>query len=357
MNDHLEDTLRRELREVADRLPVPPQPALPHTSARPTRHWRPLLVAAVVTLIVGAVTALVVSGGGRSMQPAKPPNPTADSAAPVRPLTAAAPTVPYLFDGRLSADGSQVPGTWATVQQTRGVWVAQKSDNSWWWGTGAESRAIDGLITTTPGLSPDGSRLVVTRKAPAGKVLLSLIDTRSGDTINELSLDRSKGPDTIAVTYDEQVYFFGYGQQSMWLAYDGSHVVTVEPGGPIVKAATSAGVIVLDGKDNYLARVSATGMITREETIPDEEIVINPSGTLMADGGSWGDDLETTRYITGGTLDRSRQVQLQPPDDRGMRALAWEDDDLLLATLYTDGEATGLARCSIREERCLELDL
>lgn len=78
MNEQLEDVLRRELREVADQLPVPPRPALRQAPARSAQRWRqrPLLVAAAVTLIVGMVAALVVSGAGRSMQPALPPTPT-----------------------------------------------------------------------------------------------------------------------------------------------------------------------------------------------------------------------------------------------------------------------------------------
>ncbi|GAB3749325.1 hypothetical protein [Microlunatus parietis] len=77
MNEQLENALRRELREVADQLPIPPRPALRQAPARAVRRWRPLLVAATVGLIVGMVAALaVVFGTGRSMQPALPPTPT-----------------------------------------------------------------------------------------------------------------------------------------------------------------------------------------------------------------------------------------------------------------------------------------
>ena len=105
MNENLEDTLRRELREVADQLPVPPRPALRQAPARAVQRWRPLLVAAAVTLIVGMVAALAVYGAGRSMQPALPPTPTvrttpADgfslqlSATPPRVLIATRPDLP-----------------------------------------------------------------------------------------------------------------------------------------------------------------------------------------------------------------------------------------------------------------------
>ncbi len=104
MKENLEDDLRRELREVADRLQVPPRPALRQAPARSARSWRPLLVAAVVTLIVGMVAALAVYGAGRSMQPAVPPTPTAGptadgfslqlSATPPRVLIATRPDLP-----------------------------------------------------------------------------------------------------------------------------------------------------------------------------------------------------------------------------------------------------------------------
>jgi hypothetical protein len=84
MKENLEDVLRRELREVADRLPVPPRPALRQVPARSAPRWRPLLVAAAVGLIVGMVASLaVVYGAGRSMQPALPPTPTVGTTPPI----------------------------------------------------------------------------------------------------------------------------------------------------------------------------------------------------------------------------------------------------------------------------------
>ncbi|WP_152360316.1 YncE family protein [Microlunatus speluncae] len=353
MNDHLEDTLRRELREVADGLPVPPRPALRQSPARPGRHWRPLLVAAAVTLIVGVITALAVSGAGRSLQPALPPTPTVGSVAPVRPLSADAPTVPYLFDGRLYAGGSQVPGAWASVQQARGVWVAQRTDDTWWWGTGSEPHAIEGTVTLLPHLSPDGTRLAVSRGDRH-----ALIDTRSGETVNELPIDPA-GFGVVAVTDDEQVFLSDGTNQLMWLGSDGRQVVDLDAASPgrSVLASTAAGVIVQDGETFYLAHVSTTGVITRGQPVPSEQVAVNSAGTWLAFGGSWGGESETIPYVSAQTLDRSRELKLQPPDQRELLTLTWEDDDLLLAELYTDGTPTGLARCSIREERCLKLDV
>ena len=52
----VEETLTRELREVAGGLPVPAMPPLPQEPPRVARPWQPLLVAASVALVVaGAV--------------------------------------------------------------------------------------------------------------------------------------------------------------------------------------------------------------------------------------------------------------------------------------------------------------
>lgn len=84
MTTELEKVLVRELHEVADGLHVPPMPSLPGEEARPSRvrHWQPLLVAAVVVLIVGAVALFLDQGGDGRPQPAPQPTPTAPSVTP-----------------------------------------------------------------------------------------------------------------------------------------------------------------------------------------------------------------------------------------------------------------------------------
>jgi hypothetical protein len=355
MNDHLEDTLRRELREVADRLSVPPQPALPETPARPVRHWRPLLVAAVVTLIVGAVAAVAVYGGGRSMQPAEPPTPTSGSVA-VRPLTADVPTVPFRFGDSLMVGGRPVSRGWANVKQAGGVWVGQRFDDTWWWGTGAEPQPIDDGVILQPHLSPDGSRLAFATTERGGR--LSLIDTRTGDLINDLWSELN-GFGVTAVTNDGRVILSNGGKELLWLAATGDETVgrQVTVPGQSVLGSTSAGLIVQeDGGEVFLGTIDDSGVITRLSTLPSDQVVVNPSGSWLAYGGSWGGESTTIPYVTAQPLDGSRKLEFRTPGRGELLALTWESDDLLLAEIHIEGDQAAMARCSVREERCLRLD-
>src|SRR6476659_7015888 len=142
----VEETLSRELREVADALPVPPMPELPEQAPRPPRHWQPLVVA-------GAFVALAGTRGGHDPQPAPPAPSRTDSD---RPIPTSAPTVPYVLDQKLYVDGTQVPGTWWSVQSGGVGWLALRADNTWWWGRGAEPTAIEAQLDMPPVLSPDG---------------------------------------------------------------------------------------------------------------------------------------------------------------------------------------------------------
>ncbi|MBZ5737919.1 DUF881 domain-containing protein [Nocardioides mangrovi] len=82
MGIELEETLSRELHEVAGRLAVPPMPALPaHDSSggrRPSsRTWVPPVLVAAATIVVLAVVGLLAAReGGHDLQPAPSPGPT-----------------------------------------------------------------------------------------------------------------------------------------------------------------------------------------------------------------------------------------------------------------------------------------
>ncbi|MEO3752596.1 hypothetical protein [Streptomyces sp. B6B3] len=365
MNVDVEEILRREFREVASDLRVPVRPPMPREPVRSQRLWRPLLVAAAVTLVVVSAVAVVLSyrDGGRP-QPAT----SATERPSVRPLTADAPTVPYVFDGRLYVGGEQLPGTWWTVNQAGGAWAAQRDDDTWWWGTGAEEHAISGTVILQPRLSPDGRLLAVGTTQDGGQVLL--IDTQSGETVNTLQIDATGPGDpnalgVVAVTEDTKVFLESDSRRLMWLAAEGNETVDLDTTAPDqwVQGSTTAGLIVFDSTRDgerdasYLAEATNSGTLSRLRTLPGEDVEVNPSGTWLGYGGAWGGESQTIPEITAQTVDGSRQLTLKPPDNRQLLLMTWEDDDLLLAELHTDGSPTGLARCSIREEECLAIDV
>ncbi|SFD25977.1 hypothetical protein [Streptomyces aidingensis] len=375
MSGDVEETLRQEFREVASGVRAPLRPPLPPEPVRGGRLWRPLLVAAVTLIALGAVA--VVSSyrdGGGSPQPAATPTESPSETPAVRTLTADPPAVPYVVDGRLHVGGERLPGSWWTVHRAGGAWTAHRDDDTWWWGTGAEQRPLSGTVILQPRFSPDGTLLAVGTTAQDGGQVL-LVDTRSGEIVNTLGTDATgpEDPDAfgvVAVTKDARVFLQSESRRLMWLAAgDGGTAGTADTvdlditaPGQWVQGSTPAGLIVYDGtKDgapdaSYLAEASDSGTLNRLRTLPGEDVKVNPSGTWLGRGGSWGGESETIPGITVESADGSRQLTLPPPDDRELTILTWEDDDLLLAELYTDGSPTGLARCSIREEECLVID-
>ncbi|NEE03323.1 hypothetical protein [Phytoactinopolyspora halotolerans] len=374
MNGDVEEILTRELRDVASGLEVPVRPLMPQDGRQIQRPWRPLLVAAAMILIVaGAVAAVSSYRGDGVPQPAtSPPIETPDEEPeepPARPLTADVPTVPFLFDGRSHVDGEQLPGSWGVVNTAGGTWTAQRADGSWWWGVDTEQNAIAGTAILQPRLSPDGALLAVGTVTQEGGQAL-LIDTRSGETVNTLQSDVTGPGDpdalgVVAVTNDAKVFLESNNRRLMWLAAEGDETVGFDETAPDqwVQGSSPAGLIVFDGARDgerdatYLAEVSESGTLNRLRTLPGEGVVVNPSGTWLGYGGVWGGQSRTIPEITAQRVDGSRELTLRPPDDRELLAVTWEDDDLLLAELYTDGNPTGLARCSVREESCLVIDV
>lgn len=355
MSVNIEEALGRELREVAAGVRVPARPPLPQEPPRPRPHWQPLLVAAAVILIVaGAVTVALSRDGGGVQEPVKDPTPSPTSGV----LTAAAPTVPYVIGERLYVSGKRVAGKWWTVKQAGGAWVAERERGTWWWGTDTEPVAFTGKVILTPHLSPDGSLLAVATDTNGGEALL--IDTRSGESLGTLSLDAYDQVGVRAVTDDGKVFLEGDTDRLMWLAPDGETVDldTTAPG-QSVYAATSAGVHALvengnGGDDAFVLNdVNDAGEFTRLRTLTSDSDMVNPSGTWLAYGGSWGGESKTIPYVTTVAIEGSDQVRLNPPDSRALLAVTFEDEDLLLAELHRDGDPTGLARCSIRQAKCL----
>ncbi|MGP4109569.1 hypothetical protein ACTWP5_01455 [Streptomyces sp. 4N509B] len=376
MNVDVEEVLRRELHEVASGLRVPARPPTPREPVRGRwvrgqRVLRLALVAVVTLVVVGAVAVVSSFGdGGSPTPPATPPTEPPTERPSVRSLTADTPTVPHVFDGRLYVGREGLPGSWWTVSQAAGAWVAQRDDDTWWWGTGSgtERHPLSGTVVLQPQLSPDGTLLAVaTATGDGGQVVL--VDTRSGETVNTLPFDAAGPSDpgalgVVAVTEDAEVFLQSDSQRLMWLAAEGDETVDLDATAPDqwVRGSTAAGLLVFDGTRDgepdasYLAEVSDAGELRRLGTLPGEDVKVNPSGTWLGHGGSWGGESQTISEITAQTVDGSRELTLRSPDDRQLLLLTWEDDDLLLAELHTDGIPTGLARCSIRAEECLVVD-
>lgn len=372
MTVDIEETLSRELREVAEGVQVPTLPPvwqeaprpLRQKRSRPLRSWQPLLAAAAVILVVAGTVAVVATHRDPgTIQPAPQPSESRTS----RALTSNPPAVPYLLEGRLYVAGERLPGSWWTMEQAGGTWVAQRDDDTWWWGTDAEPRAIPGKVALLAHLSPHGRLLAVASTHAGGQVLL--LDTRSGETVGTLPIDLSDPRDpealgVVAVTDTAQVFLSDGTEQLMWLRPDSEETVDLRATAPRqwIQRSTAAGMIVLDGDKEdqgdamYLADISAAGTLTRVRTLPGEDVVVSPSGTWLARGGSWGGESPTDPSIRAQSLDGGQEVALDPPDDRELLASAWEDDDLLIATLFRDGDETGLARCSLRQERCVLIE-
>jgi hypothetical protein len=367
MIPNVEETLSRELHQVADGLQVPQLPELPQEPASRGWHRHPLLVAAAVALIVaGAVAAATMRDGGDVPDPAPaPPTPTPSRTSV--PLTADAPTVPYVLDGRLFVRGEQVPGTWWAVKHAGSTWVAHRDDDTWWWGTDTEPIGFEGTVILEPQLSPDGSLVAVATTADDGEVILFEAGP-DGETIGELPFDwRDPGSrdrfGVVAVTDDVTVILQGVDSQLLWRGPDGGPVdFGASAPDQWVRQSTPAGLVVFDGRRDgeddatYLADVSDSGELIPRQTVPGEDVVVNPSGTWLAHGGSWGGEAPTIPTIEAQTIDGRQHVTLDPPHDGELLASTWEDDDLLLAETHRGGTVTGLARCSVREGRCVVVE-
>jgi hypothetical protein len=245
--------------------------------------------------------------------------------------------------------------------------VAEQNNLTMQWGTDAEPHDFPGEVILLPHLSPDGSLLAVSTTDDGGQVLL--IDTASGETVNTLptgTTDASAADalGVVAVTDDAQVFLESNRERLMWLAEDGRQdTIDLSETAPSTQIldSTPGGVIVYDTQDEItmLVEVGDNGVIFNTRELPTSETVVNPSGTWLAYGGSWGGESQTIPYVTAQRVVLGGpELRLEPPTrNRELLALTWEDDNLLLAELYDDGDVAGLARCGIREQRCVEIEL
>ncbi|MEJ7773379.1 MAG: hypothetical protein WKF72_01115 [Nocardioidaceae bacterium] len=377
----IEETLGRELREVADGLHIPVMPPLPQDPPRTQRHRQPLLVAAAIVLIVaGAVAVVATPRGGQELGPAPPSpsrtesEPSPSRTEPVVTIPTTAPTVPYVLEQRLYVDGEQVPGTWWSVQVGDAGWLAQRTDNTWWWGRGPEPNEITGWHDVPPVISPNG-RYVAHAGIDNGEGVLTGFDTRpGGEGLGSVPIDLGDPQDgsTVfirAVTNDGKVIAQGTNTRLLWLPLAGNGTVDLTVTAPrqLILGSTAAGLIAndeaggtepVDGEP-YLAQISDNGELTRISAIPaHDDLMVSPGAGWLAwtPAGTTGGEVTSIPALEAQTVDGTQQVTLTAPAGWGFRVRAWmwEDDNHLISPVIRDGDGgERMARCSAQSARCV----
>ncbi len=387
----IEETLGRELHDVADALDIPALPPLSQQPSLAPRHWQPLLVAASVVLVLaGAVGVVALTRDGQEVQPAPSPSPTTSQTPSQSPspspsetvstvkIPTSAPTIPFVLDEALYVDGQKVPGSWWSVSSGPDGWLAVSTDNTWWWGRGPKATVIPGSHNVPPVISPNG-KYVADLRPENGTGTLSAFDTADGTSLGSVPVDLGSAQDgsTVsirAVTDDGRVIVQGSNTSVLWLPLAGNATVDLNQTAPerTILGAASTGVIVNDGKpgqtdgtqgDPYLAEISDSGVVTRIASIPThDDVVVSPRGTWLVrtEAGTMGGEVTSTSSLEAQTLDASRQATLTPPVGWGFRVLgwAWEDDDYLVSPVVESaGSGTGrLVRCGVQQGRCVLID-
>lgn len=379
MNVDLEETLARELREVADGLHVPALPSLPEAASRPARLRQVLLAAAAVVVIVaGAGVVVATVPDGRDTQPAQPspsplpspePTPTPGPEEAQR-IPRIAPTVPYVLDRQLFVDGTQVPGAWWAVRPAGQAWIAWREDFFWWWGRGSTPNELPSGEDVTPAISPNGRYVAVVR-VENGASVLTLLDTEYGENVGgtPVSLGRYTSDDAayVAATLDDGRVVVRRGATDLlWVPGSGDRTVDLsEPArGQKVVTATSAGLVVTDGDGGppYLGELSDEGELTRVGGLPDhDDLAVSPGGQWMVwtPLGTTGGEVTSVPSLEVQTLDGEKPATLTAPDGWSfkVRTWVWEDDDHLVSTVWSaEVRRERMARCSPLQARCVLLD-
>ncbi len=358
----VEETLGRELREVADGLHIPAMPSLPEEPARPRRSVRPLLMAAAVVLIVAvavAVTAMV--RGGQDLEPAPPspsPSPSPTRAESAERIPKTAPTVPYVLDDRLYVDGEQVPGPLWRVWSGDEGWIAISTDNTWSWGRGPEPHDLAGPLDVSPVISPNG-RYVGEALVENGEGLVTGFDIAHGEGLGGVPVDLGSSEDgsTVsvrAVTNDGKVIAQGTNTSLLWLPLAGNGTVDLAVTAPDQQflGSTAAGLVVTDGEGGqpYLAEISDTGEVNRIGTLPPhDDLVVSPGGEWLAwvPAGMLGGEVAALPTLEVQAVDGTERATLTAPAGWAFHVhqWVWEDDDHLVAAVDgPDGER--MARCA-----------
>ncbi|HET7688827.1 MAG TPA: hypothetical protein VFK41_00475 [Nocardioidaceae bacterium] len=374
----IEETLGRELHEVADELPIPVMPALPAAEPSRPRRWQPVLIgAAAVVLLAGAVAFVVSDASEGDHSPAPEPTLT-ETPVPPEPeatLPRTPPMVPYVFENKLYVGGALVEGNWccvygAPVDGAGNAWLGWDEDG-WWWGNGRQVERLTDLVDVPPVISPD-ARTVAMLRREGGRVVVTGFETRfGGEGLVGFPIDPGNpalgDPVRVrAVTNERQVVVQGQGQSWLWLpdAGEGTVVDLNETApGQQVHGATPAGLIVSDESESefYLASISDAGALTRIANLPPhDDLAVTPDGqwAMFVPQGTLGGELAAIPTLSAFNVNGDDViVTLTAPEGWNFRVhtWAWEDNDHLIVAVMSDpGER--MARCSVRLARCTLID-
>lgn len=360
MHADIEETLGRELREVAGGLHIPTMPPLPTEQPRPVRRSGPALAAAAVVLIVSGAVGLANVPDGRDTRPAEASPPTSPTAV-AEPIPLSAPTVPYVLDKKLYVDGDQVPGSWWSVRTGGESWIAAEGmPITWWWGRGREPRELPNGEDVTPKISPNGRYVAVVR-TENGDGLLTIIDTQSGRNVDGTPTNfgpvrAEEGAYVVAVTDDGKVVIRRGSGYLTW----SQEVVADTVSGQMVFEATSAGLVAgdVDGGQPYLANISERGELSRVGELPEhDDLTVSPDGAWVAwtQIGTTGGEVTSIPSLKVGKLEGGESATLTPPDgwQFKVRTWVWEDASHLVSSVTDDRSHERMVRCRPLPAECL----
>jgi hypothetical protein len=262
------------------------------------------------------------------------------------------------------------------VQAGEAGWLALRTDDTWWWGSGPMAQRLGGQLEGPPAISPNG-KYVAETLVEDGEGLVTGFDTRpAGEGLGGVTVDLGDPTDgsTVivrAVTDDGRVIVQGTHTSLLWLPLvDNSTVdLTVTAPGQQFLGSSPAGLVVTDGTDGVtdgaegqpsLAEVSDGGELTRLGDIPAHQaLVVSPDGAWLAwaTPGSLGGEVTSIRSLEAQSVDATQSATFTAPAGWGFRVQqwVWEDGDHLVSPVIADGgdRADRMARCSALAGRCV----
>jgi hypothetical protein len=366
MTVDIEQTLSRELQQVAEGLRVPPLPRLPREPRRPSRHRAPLAAAAAVVVIAGIVAFALGHRDDRDVQPA--PSPSSPTATTTRAVSTSEPSVPYVVDRTLHVGGHTLPGTWWSVGSGPHGWVGLRTDGTWWWapGTQTDPQRVELSVDEPPVLSPSG-RYVGELSTDQGGSLTGFDTRPGGEGLGGVALDLGDRQQGTAVTVravldDGRVVAQGTRTAVLWLPLDDNRTVdlTRTAPGQVVLADTPAGLVVTDGEDGpaYLADLGDDGTLTRLADLPQhDDLAVSPdgSGLMWTPLGTTRGDVTTVATLQAREVSGTDATTVTAPQGYSfaLRAWAWEDADHLVARVVDASGGERMARCALPGGRCV----